>query len=58
VAVAYAAAGDRDKAFEYLERAYSDNDDELLAVIRFPTFDSLHSDPRWANLLNQIGLPL
>jgi len=58
VAVAYVAAGDRDKAFEYLERAYSDNDDELLAVIRFPTFDSLHSDPRWANLLNQIGLPL
>jgi hypothetical protein len=30
----YAAAGDRDKAFEYLERAYSEDYDELLAVIR------------------------
>jgi serine/threonine protein kinase/Tfp pilus assembly protein PilF len=58
LAVAYAAAGDRNKAFEYLERAYTDNDDELLAVIRFPTFDSLHSDPRWADLLKKIGLPL
>ena len=57
-AVAYAAAGDRDKAFEYLERAFSEDDDELVAVIRFPTFDSLHSDPRWADLLKKIGLPL
>ena len=58
VAVAYAVAGDRDKAFEYLERAYSEHDDELLAVIRFPGFDSLHSDPRWADLLKKVGLPL
>jgi hypothetical protein len=58
VALAYAVAGDREKAFEYLERAYSEDDDELLAVIRFPGFDSLQSDPRWANLLKKIGLPL
>jgi tetratricopeptide (TPR) repeat protein len=58
VALAYAVAGDREKAFEYLERAYSEDDDELLAVIRFPGFDSFQSDPRWANLLKKIGLPL
>jgi eukaryotic-like serine/threonine-protein kinase len=58
VALAYALAGDHNKAFEYLERAYSEEDSELLAVIRFPGFDSLHSDPRWANLLKKIGLPL
>jgi TolB-like protein/Tfp pilus assembly protein PilF len=58
VAVAYAVAGDHDKAFEYLDRAYSEDDDEVLAVIRFPCFDSLHSDPRWADLLKKIGLPL
>ena len=51
-------SGDRNKAFEYLEQAYSDDDAELLAVIRFPTFDSLHADPRWAGLLKKIGLPL
>ena len=58
VALAYAVAGDPEKAFEYLERAYSEEDSELLAVIRFPGFDSLHSDPRWADLLKKMGLPL
>jgi eukaryotic-like serine/threonine-protein kinase len=58
VAVAYAVAGDRDKAFQYLESAYEQRDDELVAVIRFPAFDSLKSDPRWAALLKKLGLPL
>jgi eukaryotic-like serine/threonine-protein kinase len=56
VALAYAVAGDREKAFEYIERAYSDDDDELLTVIRLPAFDLLHSDPRWAALLGELGL--
>ena len=55
---AYALAGDRDEAFHYLESAYAQRDDELLAVIRFPAFDSLKSDPRWAALLHKLGLPL
>jgi eukaryotic-like serine/threonine-protein kinase len=58
IGVAYALAGKRDKAFEYLERAYADQDDELTAVIRFPAFDSLKSDPRWAALMHKLGLPL
>src|SRR5271156_2119327 len=58
IAVAYALAGNRDKAFEFLDRAYADQDDELTAVVRFPAFDSLHSDPRWAALLHKLGLPL
>jgi serine/threonine protein kinase len=57
IAVAYALAGDRPKAFAYLEKAYSDADSELMACIRFPAFDSLHSDPRWANLMSRLGLP-
>jgi serine/threonine protein kinase/TolB-like protein/tetratricopeptide (TPR) repeat protein len=56
--VAYALAGDRDKAFQSLESACEQRDDELIAVIRFPAFDSLKSDPRWAALLKKIGLPL
>lgn len=58
VAVSYSLAGNRDKAFEFLNRAYTDKDDELTAVIRFPAFDSLKSDPRWAALLQKLGLPL
>ncbi|MGA7842596.1 MAG: protein kinase [Candidatus Acidiferrales bacterium] len=57
-AVAYALAGNRDKAFECLEKAYADRDDELTAVIRFPAFDQLKSDSRWAGLLHKLGLPL
>jgi serine/threonine protein kinase/tetratricopeptide (TPR) repeat protein len=56
-ALAYALAGDRDKAFQYLEEAYSQEDSELMAIIRLPGFDSLHSDPRWADLLGKLGLP-
>ena len=58
VGLAYTLAGNRDKAFEYLQKAYANQDDELTAVIRFPAFDSLKSDPRWAQLLHKLGLPL
>ena len=57
-AVAYSLAGNRDKAFENLEKAVADRDDEVTAVIRFPAFDSLKSDPRWPALLHKLGLPL
>ena len=56
-AVAYALAGNRDKAFENLEKAITDRDDEITAVIRFPAFDSLKSDPRWPALLHKLNLP-
>ena len=57
-AVAYSLAGNRDKAFEYLEKAVADRDDEVTAVIRFPAFDQVKSDPRWPALLHKLGLPL
>src|ERR1700723_2134791 len=57
LAVGYALAGDREQAMESLEQALAQRDDELMACIRFPAFDSLHSDPRWAALLTKMGLP-
>ena len=57
IAVTYALVGDRDKAFEYLEKAYADRDSELMACIRFPAFDILHGDPRYASLMSRLGLP-
>ncbi len=56
-AVAFAINGDREKAFEYLERAYAEADEELINVIRFPAFDSIRSDPRYADLMRRVGLP-
>jgi len=57
VAVASAISGDRDQAFEYLEKAYSDGNDELLFVIRYPALDPIRSDPRYADLMRRLGLP-
>ena len=57
VALAYAASGDREHAFEYLEKAYSNQDIELLFVIRQPAFDSLRPDPRYKDLMKRLGLP-
>ena len=57
IAVTYALAGDRNKAFEYLEKAYTEQDSELGACIRFPAFDVLKSDPRWAAYMRRLGLP-
>jgi predicted Zn-dependent protease len=57
VAVASALAGDRDQAFEYLEKAYSDQDSELLFVIRYPALDPLRSDSRFKDLMRHLGLP-
>jgi predicted Zn-dependent protease len=57
VADAAAAAGNRDQAFEYLEKAYSNGDNELLFVIRYPALDPLRSDPRFKDLMRRLGLP-
>jgi TolB-like protein/tetratricopeptide (TPR) repeat protein/predicted Ser/Thr protein kinase len=57
VAVAAALAGDRDQALQYLEKAYSDGDTELLFVIRYPALDALRSDPRFKDLMRRLGLP-
>jgi TolB-like protein/tetratricopeptide (TPR) repeat protein len=57
VAVAAALAGDRDQAFQYLEKAYSDGDTELLFVIRYPALDALRSDPRFKDMMRRLGLP-
>jgi serine/threonine protein kinase/tetratricopeptide (TPR) repeat protein len=53
----YAVLGERDRAFEYLERAYVERDGDLIFLKTDPDFDSLRSDPRYADLLRRIGLP-
>jgi serine/threonine protein kinase/tetratricopeptide (TPR) repeat protein len=57
LAVVYALAGDRNKAFEYLEKARAEQDSELMACIRFPAFDLLHSDTRYADFMQKLDLP-
>ena len=51
----YAGLGDKDKAFEWLEKAYQERSDSL-AWFRFdPESKILKSDPRWLPLMRKIG---
>jgi hypothetical protein len=49
-------AGEVDRAFEWLERAYSQRDPGLTEMKVSSRFRSLHSDPRWGAFLKKMGL--
>jgi hypothetical protein len=57
IALGYALAGDRDKAFEYLEKSYRNDDTEMTMTMRLPAMDAIRNDPRYADLMRRIGLP-
>ena len=57
IAVAYAIAGDRDKALTYLEKSAADEDSELFAVIRYPAIASLRPNPRYSSFMKRLNLP-
>jgi DNA-binding winged helix-turn-helix (wHTH) protein/TolB-like protein/Flp pilus assembly protein TadD len=57
VAMVYAGLGERDKAFNWLGKAYADREGRLTILKVVPEFDSLRSDPRFADLIRRIGLP-
>jgi serine/threonine protein kinase/Flp pilus assembly protein TadD len=55
----YAGLGDKDKVFQWLETAYSERSiaGTLPGMIKVdPVFDSLHSDPRFTDLLRRMNL--
>ena len=56
VARTYAAAGEVDLAFEWLDRAYAVREPQLLHVVAYPQFDAIRSDPRYEELLRRIGI--
>ena len=58
IAVVYAGLNDKDRAFEWLDKAYGQREGWLVWYFLFdPEFDNLRSDPRYADLLRRIGLP-
>jgi len=58
IATVYAGLGDRDKTFEWLEKAYQQRSPGLTWLKVEPMLDSIRSDPRYADLLRRMGLPL
>ncbi len=57
IAVIYTGLGDRNSAFQWLEKAYQERTMRI-QELPDPLFDSLRSDPRFADLMQGIGLPL
>ncbi|HEX6190108.1 MAG TPA: protein kinase [Pyrinomonadaceae bacterium] len=53
----YTALGDKERAFEYLEKAFAERIPGLRNIKTSPVYDELRSDPRFADLLKRIGLP-
>jgi serine/threonine protein kinase/tetratricopeptide (TPR) repeat protein len=57
VARIYVGLGDKERAFEWLEKGFAGRSDHLTQLKTDPTFDSLRSDPRFRDLLQRVGLP-
>ena len=57
IAALYANLGDKDHAFEYLQKAYKGGSIYMSFVKVDPELDPLRSDPRFADLLRKMGLP-
>ena len=51
-----ALLGNKEKAFEYLEKAYEIRKSSLNFIKIDPALDSLHGDPRFEQLVKRIGL--
>jgi TolB-like protein/Tfp pilus assembly protein PilF len=56
VAEVYGARGEKDPAFEWLDRAYAQRDSGLVSMKTSTYFSSLHADPRWNVMLKKMGL--
>jgi TolB-like protein/DNA-binding winged helix-turn-helix (wHTH) protein/Tfp pilus assembly protein PilF len=56
VAAIYAKLGDKNRAFELLERAFMEHNMWLMNLKVDPRFDSVRSDRRYESLLHRIGL--
>ena len=57
LAMAYTGVGDRDRAFEWFERAYEERSNLMLYFGTLPYLDPLKSDPRYAELAARIDQP-
>ena len=57
LASAYAFAGDREHALEYLHKAYGQGDPRLKFMRAMPQYWFLYGDPEYNDLLKKVGLP-
>jgi hypothetical protein len=54
--IAYVGMNDKDHAFQWLEKAYSQHSNLLVTLKVDPLYDPLRSDERFQKLLQRTGL--
>ena len=55
MAIIYTGLGDKDQAFEWLEKARKNRSEDLIFLKVDPKFDTLRADPRFSALLAKMG---
>ncbi|HYM42579.1 MAG TPA: winged helix-turn-helix domain-containing protein [Steroidobacteraceae bacterium] len=55
VARVYGAIDDKQRALEWLEKAYQEHNPDLIELTREPSFESLRSDAKFRELVERIG---
>lgn len=58
IATLYTRAANKDKALEWLEKAYKEHDNNMYSISADPIFDEISDDPRFIELLKDMKLPL
>jgi len=53
----YAGLGDKSRAFDLLQEALKEHSSDLMYLRGCPDFENLHDDPRFAQLIQEIGFP-
>ncbi|MCA1632505.1 MAG: tetratricopeptide repeat protein [Acidobacteria bacterium] len=56
IAMIYVGLGETDRAFEWIDKAYDERSSWLVSLKVEPMFDNIRSDPRFDNLIRDIGL--
>ena len=57
IAILYAALGEKERAFEWLERDYQSGDESLWADYHERVWDPFRDDPRFRSMLTKLNLP-
>jgi len=58
IATLYTYAGEKERALEWLEKAYQERLQNMIYLRVSPKWDRLRDDPRFKDLLRRIGLPV
>jgi len=57
LAVIASGLGNNDQTLDYLEKAYTGHEHDMVFSKIWPMFDNVRSDPRYQDLMRRVGLP-